>query len=90
MHTKEDDMNRQHAYNKDAPKRHVSLSANSDLIGNAKKAGINLSQTFEDALVVKLRASLEEDWLKENKEAIAAFNERIEKNGVFGARQRRF
>jgi post-segregation antitoxin (ccd killing protein) len=37
-----------------------------------------------------LRASLEEDWLKENKEAIAAFNERIEKNGVFGARQRRF
>lgn len=83
-------MNRQHAYNIDAPKRPVSLSANSDLIGNAKKAGINLSQTFEEALAVKLSASLEEDWLKENKEAIAAYNDRIEKNGVFGARQRRF
>ena len=83
-------MNLQHVYKTDAPKRPVSLSANSDLVGSAKKAGINLSQTFEDALVVKLCASLEENWLKENGEAIAAFNDRIEKNGVFGARQRRF
>ena len=50
----------------------------------------NLSQTFEDALAVKLRTALEENWLKENEEAIAAFNDRVEKNGVFGSRQRRF
>lgn len=83
-------MNPQHVYDVDAAKKPVSLSANSNLVENAKKAGINLSQTFEDAVVVKLRAALEEDWLKENKEAIAAFNDRIEKNGVFGAKQRRF
>lgn len=83
-------MNHNMLYKIDAPKRPLSLSANSDLVGKAKKAGINLSQTFEDALAVKLRTAFEENWLKENEEAIAAFNDRVEKNGVFGSRQRRF
>jgi len=83
-------MNTQHVYDVDAPKKPVSLSANSDLVGHAKKAGINLSHTFEEALAIKLRATLEESWLVENKGAIDAYNDRIGKNGVFAAKQRRF
>ena len=83
-------MNTQHVYDVDAPKKPVSVSANSDLVNHAKRAGINLSKTFEEAVAIKLRATLEETWLAENKEAIDAYNDRIEKNGVFAAKQRRF
>lgn len=38
----------------------------------------------------KARRVLEERWLKENATAIAEYNERIERNGVFGASKRRF
>jgi len=83
-------MNTQHVYDVDAPKKPVSVSANSDLVHHAKRAGINLSKTFEEAVASKLRATLEETWLAENKGAIDAYNERIEKTGVFAAKRRRF
>jgi antitoxin CcdA len=80
----------QYIYNVDAPKRPVNLTANADLLQNAKGVGMNLSQTFEDAVLAKLRTILEEQWLAENKEAIAVFNIRIERDGVFAANKRRF
>lgn len=83
-------MNTQYLYDIDAPKRPVNLTANVDLLKNAKDAGINLSQTFEEALSDKLKATLEEQWLAENEDAIAFFNRHIEKDGVFAAKKRRF
>jgi antitoxin CcdA len=83
-------MKPQYIYNLDAPKKPVNVTANTDLVRIAKDAGINLSQTFEDAVLDKVRSKLEEQWLLENQKAIEAYNERIEKNGVFGARKRRF
>ena len=83
-------MKPQHVYDVDAPKKPVSLSANSALVSRAKKAGINLSRTFEDALVDKLRKTLEEQWLEDNRQAILDYNGRIEQQGVFGASKRRF
>ena len=77
-------------FDPNAPKKSVNLSANSDLLLKAKEKGINLSQTFEAALVVSLREKLEERWREENKEAIAAYNEHIERDGVFGSRTRKF
>lgn len=74
----------------DAPKRPVNLSANSSLISRAQQAGINLSQTFEEALINKLRRTLEGQWLAENKDAIRTYNSRIDRHGVFGASKRRF
>lgn len=72
------------------PKKPVNLTANANLLENAKGVGMNLSQTFEDAVLAKLRTILEEQWLAENENAIAAYNSRIEKNGVFAANKRRF
>lgn len=83
-------MRTQYIYDVDTPKKPVNLTANADLLKSAKDAGINLSQTFEDALLVKLRVTLEEKWLAENQEAIAAFNDRIKRDGVFAANKRRF
>ena len=83
-------MKTQNVYDQDAQKRAVNLTANADLLRLAKKAGINLSQTFEEAVLVRVRMSLEEQWLKENEEAITSYNARIERDGVFGAGKRRF
>jgi antitoxin CcdA len=83
-------VNNQAIYDVDAPKRPVNLTANVDLLKHAKDVGINLSQTFEEALSVKLRAIMEEQWLAENEGAIAAYNHHIERDGVFAAKKRRF
>ncbi len=83
-------MKMQHAYNPDAPKKPVNLTANSDLLRIAKNEGVNLSQTFELALYEEVRAHLQKKWLEENKGAIDHYNARIEKNGIFGAHKRRF
>ncbi|SEA45350.1 antitoxin CcdA [Desulfuromusa kysingii] len=83
-------MKSQYVYDVNAPKKPVNLTANADLLQNAKGLGINLSQTFEDAVLVKLKKIMEEQWLAENEEAIEAYNARIEINGVFAASKRRF
>jgi antitoxin CcdA len=79
-----------HLYNTQAAKKSVNLTANADLLHLAKAAGINLSQALEEAVAEKLRLHLEKQWREENKEAIAAYNARVEKNGVFAASKRRF
>lgn len=83
-------MDTQNAYNPGASKKSVNLTANSDLLRIAKSEGFNLSQVFEEALAKKVRKHLEEQWLAENQEAITQYNARIEKDGVFAARKRRF
>jgi antitoxin CcdA len=83
-------MKTQNAYNPEASKKPVNLTANSDLLRIAKSEGLNLSQVFEEALAEKVRKHLEEQWLAENQEAITHYNARIEKDGVFAARKRKF
>jgi len=83
-------MRSQYIYDVGAPKKPVNLTVNADLLLNAKGFGMNLSQTFEDAVLAKLRTIMEEKWLAENEDAIAAYNARIEKDGVFAANKRRF
>ncbi len=83
-------MRSQYIYDVGAPKKPVNLTVNADLLLNAKGFGMNLSQTFEDAVLAKLRTIMEEQWLAENEDAIAAYNARIEKDGVFAANKRRF
>lgn len=83
-------MRSQYVYDVDAPRKPVNLTANADLLQNAKGVGINLSKTFEEAILVKLREALEEQWLADNDAAIVAYNLRIEEGGVFAANKRRF
>ncbi len=78
------------AYNPHAPKRAANLSVNGDLLNKAKELNINLSATLEQALAEALKKNQREQWLAENREAINAYNEHVEADGVFSDGLRSF
>ncbi len=78
------------AYNLQAPKKAANLSINADLLSKAKELDINLSATLELALAAALKQRQRNQWLAENKGAIDAYNERVEKHGVFSDGLRSF
>ena len=77
-------------YNENAIKKATNVTVNSDLLQKAKAYKINISKNFEAYLAEVVRKREEQQWLEENKEAIDAFNERVEKRGLFGDKYRRF
>jgi len=77
-------------YDFNAPKKATNLSLNSDLLRKAKLLKINLSATLEETLKIKLADVANKKWVKENKNAIKAYNEFIEKNGCFSDEHREF
>lgn len=70
-------------YDQDAPKKATNLSLNSDLLRRARELNINLSSAVEQALAELVKQRLEEEWLAQNREAIASYNQQVEENGVF-------
>jgi antitoxin CcdA len=77
-------------YDTQAPKKAANLSINADLLSKAKELDINLSATLEQALVEALRAKQREHWVAETQAAIDAYNEHVEKHGVFSDTLRSF
>lgn len=77
-------------YDENAAKKASNLSINSDLLRQAKALDINLSATLEAALVVKVKELRAKKWLEENQASISAYNESIEKEGVFSDGLRSF
>ncbi len=75
-----------------APKqrRATNVSLRSDLIEEARKLNINISQACERGLEEQVRKSLRETWLEENQEAIEGWNRWVEENGLPLARDRQF
>lgn len=71
-------------------KKPVNLSINSALLSQARELNINLSAILEAALTKAVRQKQRERWLSENRAAIAAYNERIETEGVFSDGLRKF
>jgi antitoxin CcdA len=64
-------------------KRATNVSVRSDLLAAAREAGVNLSATLERALTQELAESKRKKWRKDNREAIAAYNDHVEKHGTF-------
>lgn len=77
-------------YDSQAPKKATNLSINSELLSKAKDLDINLSAALEQALAQLLKQHQQEQWLQENREAIAAYNQDVEKHGSFGDALRTF
>lgn len=71
-------------------KRAVNLRINEKLIDQAKAMNVNLSQTLEASLVEIFREKQRVAWLAENNEAVQAYNQRIEKQGLFSDGLRQF
>ena len=69
-------------YDVTAPKKATNISINSDLIKKAKAYKINLSKTLEQELDNLIRQRAEEEWLKNNAQAIEQYNKRIKTKGI--------
>ena len=80
----------QPTYDTRAPKRPANLSVNGDLLSEARKLGINLSATLEQALAAAVRERRRAQWLAQNKTAIEAYNDHVEQHGVFSDGLRSF
>lgn len=77
-------------YDQKAPKKPTNLSLNSDLLKKSKALNINLSATLEQALTEKLAQEHSAQWADENKAAIRAYNDFVEKHGSFADEYRTF
>jgi antitoxin CcdA len=71
-------------------KRATNVRVRSDLLAAAREAGVNLSATLERALMEELAEARRKKWRQENCGAIAAYNEHVEKHGMFSDDVRSF
>ena len=78
------------AARKTAPRRPTNVSLPSDLIEEARRLDINISQACEQGLEEQVRKALREAWLEENREAIDYWNVWVEEHGLPLAEYRRF
>ena len=62
-------------------RRSVNLTIRSDVIEAAKELRLNASKAAEAGIADAVRRAREEQWLQENRAAIEAHNERIEREG---------
>ena len=65
-----------------AKKRAVNLFVDVDLLEQARRLRINISETLERRLRMIVKAELERRWLEENREAIEAYNRRVAQHGL--------
>jgi antitoxin CcdA len=71
-------------------KRPTNVSLSVELVVEAKKFGINISQACEIGLSEKVRKAKAEKWLEENREAMDWSNKYVEEHGIPLARHRMF
>lgn len=71
-------------------KRIANISIDSDVLAKARALNLNVSRAAEDKLRELIVAAEREAWLKENREAIEAYNRRVGKHGPFGDDGRQF
>jgi antitoxin CcdA len=73
-----------------SPKRPVNLSLNAKVLDLAREMGLNISQTVDTLLTAEVTRLYWERWQHENAGAIADYNARIEREGLFSDRYRTF
>ena len=71
-------------------KRPTNVSIRSDLLEKARLHEINLSRALEERLDELIRQKERDAWLERNRAAIEAYNERVEREGVFSDGLRTF
>ncbi|HEY7298142.1 MAG TPA: type II toxin-antitoxin system CcdA family antitoxin [Xanthobacteraceae bacterium] len=69
-------------------KRAVNLFVDVDLLDEARRLRINISETLENRLRSIVRAEQEKRWLEENQEAIASINAFLDRHGLLASKLR--
>ncbi|AMK77877.1 MULTISPECIES: type II toxin-antitoxin system CcdA family antitoxin [Methylomonas] len=64
-------------------KKATNLSISAELLRQAKDYKINLSATLEQALTEIVKQKQRQQWLQDNQQAIAQYNQRVEECGSF-------
>jgi antitoxin CcdA len=65
-----------------AKKRAVNLFVDVELLDEARRMNINISESLEQRLRSLVRAEQERRWVQENQEAIAQYNRRVAEQGL--------
>lgn len=71
-------------------KKAVNISLDGALVEKAKSLGINLSQLLDHHLREAVRAAEHKAWREANKEAIEAYNERVDNGTILSDFERQF
>ncbi len=71
-------------------RRPTNVTLPVELVAEAKALQVNLSQACESGLARSVAEARRARWLDENKEAIDAYNERVEREGLILEQYRRF
>jgi antitoxin CcdA len=69
-------------------KRAVNVFVDAELVDEARRMRINLSETLEGRLRTIVRGEQERRWLEENREAFASINAFIDQHGLLANRLR--
>ena len=69
-------------------KRAVNLFVDAELLDEARRMRIDISETLERRLRTIVRAEQEKRWLDENRDAIASINMFIRRHGLLTGRLR--
>jgi antitoxin CcdA len=69
-------------------KRAVNLFVDADLLDEARRLRINVSETLERRLRTIVKAEQAKRWLEDNREAIASINSFIDRHGLLASRLR--
>jgi antitoxin CcdA len=69
-------------------KRAVNLFVDADLLDEAKRLDINISDTLDRRLRAIVKAEQEKRWLEENRAAIDSINDFIDKHGLLASKLR--
>ena len=68
----------------------TNLSLNSVLLREAERLGVNVVHSAEAGIAEAVKLHKQENWLKDNAEAIASSNAYVEANGLPLAKYRQF
>lgn len=66
-----------------APKKATNLSLTVATLEMARELGLNLSKTVDELLEKEVRRVYRTQWAERNKDAIDAYNARVETEGTF-------
>jgi len=66
----------------EGPKKATNVSLNAELVEEARKLGINVSEACQSGLAAQVKAARDAAWKEENRAAIESWNDYIRKNGM--------
>jgi antitoxin CcdA len=64
------------------PKRPTNVSLPAELVAEAKRLGLNVSEACQTGLAAEVKKAREAAWKEENREAIESYNTYVREHGM--------